>query len=100
MDGRLQQQDIASFAGTFTWDPPPLTAGQCTTTAQPAAQISPTGVQDLRDDVIAITPPGTWPPSLTVTARATAQQELTVVVCAVAGADAPASVFRYAAFDG
>ena len=47
-----------------------------------------------------ITPPGTWPAGLTLTARATAQQELTVVACAVAAADAPASVLRYAAFDG
>jgi hypothetical protein len=100
MDGRLQQRDVASFGGTFSWDPPDLTAGQCTASAQPAAQLSPTGVQDLRDDVIAITPPGTWPPGLTVTARATAQQELTVVVCAIDGADAGPSVFRYAAFDG
>jgi hypothetical protein len=67
---------------------------------QPAAQISPTGVQDLRDDVIAITPPGAWPAGLTLTARATGQQELTVVACAVAAADAGASVLRYAAFDG
>jgi hypothetical protein len=99
-DGRLRLPDVASFTGTFTWDPPALAAGTCAETAQPVAQIARGGAQDLRDDVIALTPPAGWPGALTLTVRATGPQQLTVAACAVATADAPAATFRYASFDG
>lgn len=99
-DGRLRLPDVASFTGTFTWDPPPLAAGTCAETVQPVAQIARGGAQDLRDDVLAVTPPPGWPAALTLTTRPTGAQQLTLAACALAAADGAPSTFRYASFDG
>lgn len=99
-DGRLRLPDVASFTGTFTWDPPALGAGTCAETVQPVAQIARGGSQDLRDDVIVVTPSAGWPATLTLTARPTDAQQLTLAACALAAVDAGPSTFRYASFDG
>ena len=99
-DGRLRLPDVASFTGTFTWDPPALGAATCAETVQPVAQISRGGSQDLRDDVIVVTPAAGWPATLTLTARPTDTQQLTLSACALAAVDAGPTTFRYASFDG
>ena len=99
IDGSLTGKDVGVFSGTVTPTTlASLTPGHC---AGVDVSLTPIAGQDVTDDAIVVTPPGTWPDGLTVTARGTAPTLIRMTVCdidaGIAAVD-PNGTFRYLSF--
>jgi hypothetical protein len=102
-NGSLQTLDIGSFAGAVSVDSflPFTPSAPCQTF--PAAA-SPTGGQpNIADDVIVVTPPSSWPETLSVTAKPGSGNTIRIIACWVDPGGAPPTpgptIFRYVSFD-
>ena len=93
VNGTIKQEDLASFVRTVNANLPTINPGACDHYDVPVTE-------DLTAQAIAITPPGSWPDALTVTARAPTGSLLRISVCNVSATQvAPGSTtFRYVAF--
>jgi hypothetical protein len=102
-NGSLQTLDIGSFAGAVSVDSflPFTPSAPCQTF--PAAA-SPTGGQpNIADDVIVVTPPSSWPETLSVTAKPGSGNTIRIIACWVDPGGTPPTpgptIFRYVSFD-
>ena len=101
-NGSLQTLDIGSFAGAVSVDSfLPFTSAPCQ--AFPAAA-SPTGGQpNIADDVIVVTPPTSWPETVSVTAKPGSGNTIRIIACWVDPLGTPPTpgptIFRYVTFD-
>jgi hypothetical protein len=104
-DGALSGKDVGRFAGTLTaLDFGTIAKGSCKAiTSTSLTPVVGSGAQDLRDDVIAITPSSGFPlGSVTINAEPAAANQITVAICNIAGTD-PINIgaqnFRYVSID-
>jgi hypothetical protein len=109
-NGSLQTLDIGSFTGgvqidfdQFTPDPDPNVDRHCQAASAPAAAIG--GQPDISDDVIAVTPPSSWPETIVVMGKPGSNNTIRIVACWTGvGTGTPVpdpgpTVFHYVTFD-
>jgi hypothetical protein len=110
-NGSLQTLDIGSFTGAVQTDfekfipntADPLLDRRCQAASAPAAAIG--GQPNIGDDVIAVTPPSSWPETVVVTGKPGANNTIRIIACwtgtypAQDPPDPGPSVFRYVTFD-
>ena len=110
-NGSLQTLDIGSFTGAvqidfdqFVPSTDPDTDRHCQAASAPAAAIG--GQPNIGDDVILVTPPSSWPETITVLGKPAANNMIRIVACwtgaGITGQTAPdpgPTIFRYVTFD-
>jgi hypothetical protein len=109
-NGSLQTLDIGSFTGAvqidfdaFMPDPNPDVDRHCQAASAPAAAIG--GQPNIGDDVILVTPPSSWPETITVMGKPGANNTIRIVACWTGvGTGTPVpdpgpTIFRYVTFD-
>jgi hypothetical protein len=103
-NGSLQTVDIGSFAGAVSVDSflPFTPAAPCQTF--PAAATPTGGQPNIADDVIVVTPPSSWPETVSVTAKPGSGNTIRIIACWVNdGSPTPPTpgptIFRYVTFD-
>jgi hypothetical protein len=111
-NGSLQTVDIGSFTGAvqidfdkFVPDPNPDVDRHCQAASAPAAAIG--GQPSIGDDVIALTPPSSWPETITVMGKPGGSNTIRIVACWTGVGIMPAqdppdpgpTIFRYVTFD-
>jgi len=110
-NGSLQTLDIGSFTGGVLTDfekfipniADPTLDRRCQAASAPAAAIG--GQPNIADDVIAVTPPSSWPETVVVTGKPGANNTIRVIACWTGEypvqdpPDPGPSIFRYVTFD-
>jgi hypothetical protein len=111
-NGSLQTLDIGSFTGAvqidfdqFVPDNDPAVDRHCQAASAPAAAIG--GQPDIGDDVIAVTPPSSWPETIVVMGKPGPNNTIRIVACWTGVGSAPIggppdpgpTIFRYVTFD-
>jgi hypothetical protein len=102
-NGSLQTVDIGSFAGAVSVDSflPFTTGAPCQ--AFPAAATPTGGQPNIADDVIVVTPPSSWPETVSVTAKPGSGNTIRIIACWVDPLGTPPTpgptIFRYVTFD-
>ncbi|MEN3282633.1 MAG: hypothetical protein V7607_3773 [Solirubrobacteraceae bacterium] len=111
-NGSLQTLDIGSFTGAVQIDFDPFVPSDnpdldrhCQAASAPAAAIG--GQPNIGDDVIVVTPPSSWPETITVLGKPSANNTIRIVACWTGAGITPPqtppdpgpTVFRYVTFD-
>jgi hypothetical protein len=111
-NGSLQTLDIGSFTGAvqidfdqFVPDNDPTLDRHCQAASAPAAAIG--GQPNIGDDVIVVTPPSSWPETITVLGKPGPNNTIRIVACwtgvgstPIGGPPDPGpTIFRYVTFD-
>jgi hypothetical protein len=101
-NGSLQTVDIGSFTGSVQ-----VNTFLAFSAAQPcqvfAAQAAPTGGQpNIADDVVAVSPPSSWPETVIVTGKPGQDNTIRIIACWSGQGTTPTpgpTLFRYVTFD-
>ena len=89
-DGRQTVADLASWAGTATIDPGPLSAGKCQAIEQPARVVWQRSGVTLEDDAVFVAAPEGFGDQFVLTARPSGTSSIRFVVCNVSSSTQPA----------